>query len=593
MKTKLLLVILCGISMLSNAQITWSRYLTAYSTNTIEEAPDGSFIACLDSGGSYLLKLDAYGNTIWVKHPTPRLPDDILFCAYPDNNGHYILGGQSPDTTFTYDTEPYIQQVDENGNNINFNFFTPGDLGGYVSGVMRMADSTYVAGMFMDDNGGSNHSEIHHTGTNLTTLPPWPASATGGAIRQGAMAIDMNQNIIFGTYNVTGATIPSFRKYNEAGTLLYSITAPDTFTGGSLCMEYPTLTVIDDQKYVIGASLLPLSGTYTYPEIVKLDTDFTIMWQKTFDWGEDAVVRGIAPASNNGMMVMMNYQSKIFLVRLNANGDSLWSTSYAGNGNASGRMMRRCMDLGYVIGASDDLGAWIFKTDSSARILPPVYISNSGGTMICANDSVTLSAVPGYAYNWSNGATTSSVTVGPGTYSVTVSAIGSADSAVSSPLTISAYPSTTPVINASPNLLTCTTPAASYQWYFNSSVIGGATDSVYTPFQTGNYSVSIIDTNGCPGVSAQVYFSPVGISENQKEIFNAWQQDDFLKINFKNSDGGMVKLLNNQGQIIFTEDVSAGEKEKTISLNKLANGIYFVHYYQKSERQIKKTIISK
>src|SRR5690349_16333735 len=92
----------------SNGQITWSRYLTPFSTHTIEEAGDGTFISVLDQGYSYLLKLDAYGNTIWVTQPQPRYSDDNLFCAAPDYNGQYIVGGTSVDTTFTYDNEPYI-----------------------------------------------------------------------------------------------------------------------------------------------------------------------------------------------------------------------------------------------------------------------------------------------------------------------------------------------------------------------------------------------------------------------------------------------------------------------------------------------------
>jgi hypothetical protein len=249
--------------------------------------------------------------------------------------------------------------------------------------------------------------------------------------------------------------------------------------------------------------------------------------------------------------------------------------------------------MGYVVGGSDSISAYIFKTDSLARILPPVSITNSGSELICPNDSVTLSAVSGYAYHWSNGATTSSITVGPGTYWVTVLAIGSPDSATSPQITISSYPVITPTISASATELTCTTPANSYQWFLNLSAIGGATDSLYTPMVSGDYSVNIIDTNGCPGVSAQVFFTPVGIHETETQLFNVFQSNEILQITLLNAEGGVLKVLNNTGELVAMENISKGETSKAIRIEKLSSGIYFVHYDQKGTHQVKKILLNK
>src|SRR6202008_3771632 len=58
-----------------------------------------------------------------------------------------------------------------------------------------------------------------------------------------------------------------------------------------------------------------------------------------------------------------------------------------------------------------------------------------------------------------------------------------------------------PVISRNVAVLTSTS-ASTYQWYFNSAIIPGATNQTYTPTANGNYYVVITDTNGCTAFSA-------------------------------------------------------------------------------------------
>ena len=52
-----------------------------------------------------------------------------------------------------------------------------------------------------------------------------------------------------------------------------------------------------------------------------------------------------------------------------------------------------------------------------------------------------------------------------------------------------------------------------YQWYLNGAIINGAIGQVYTPSQSGNYTVVITDVNGCSNTSTPFNFTSTGINE--------------------------------------------------------------------------------
>lgn len=129
-----------------------------------------------------------------------------------------------------------------------------------------------------------------------------------------------------------------------------------------------------------------------------------------------------------------------------------------------------------------------------------IQIDPSGYIEVCPGNGVVLSAGTGYAqYNWSTGATVSSITVStPATYWLSVV---NADGCVSNTDTVylSHYDTQTPTVTAgSDGVLYCSNDSAvSYQWYLNGAPIAGATESSYCPTQSGNYVAHLVDANGC------------------------------------------------------------------------------------------------
>ena len=140
--------------------------------------------------------------------------------------------------------------------------------------------------------------------------------------------------------------------------------------------------------------------------------------------------------------------------------------------------------------------------------LPSVTITASGPTTFCQGGDVTLAAPIGFAsYVWNTGETGRSIVVHTsGTYYVTVTDDNGCSN-TSNSITVNVFPSTLPIITVSGPTTFCeggsvtlTGPSGfgSYLWS------NGATTQSIVVEQSGTYTVTVSDNNGCTGTSTEV-----------------------------------------------------------------------------------------
>lgn len=134
----------------------------------------------------------------------------------------------------------------------------------------------------------------------------------------------------------------------------------------------------------------------------------------------------------------------------------------------------------------------------TVQTAPTATITSSGGNIVCPNDSLILTASSATTYLWSTGASTQSVKVPAGNYSVTVFN-GNGCSAKSSTFAITNYTVTTPTL--SPNgtvsivqgdsIQLTATGGTSYTWS------NGQTGSSIYVSTAGSYYAIATNSNGC------------------------------------------------------------------------------------------------
>ena len=124
---------------------------------------------------------------------------------------------------------------------------------------------------------------------------------------------------------------------------------------------------------------------------------------------------------------------------------------------------------------------------------------------ICPGKTKLIDAGAGYdSYLWNTGATTQTITVGPGTYSVTVMKNGCAAS--SAIVTVSYYTVGTSFISASGPTSFCAGNAVTLSSSIGSSYLwsNGATTNSIVVNASGSYAVTTTDANGCMATSGSV-----------------------------------------------------------------------------------------
>jgi len=136
--------------------------------------------------------------------------------------------------------------------------------------------------------------------------------------------------------------------------------------------------------------------------------------------------------------------------------------------------------------------------------------------------------------------------------------------------------SLTPVITANGINLTSTS-ATTYQWNYNGQPILTGTTQSYTATQNGTYTVTIVDSIGCPATSAPVIITGVGIQEiNNSNNLLVKNLSNSIEIEALNATKiASAQIFNSTGSLVAEEQ----NQETTVSFNKsnFAKGIYIIN----------------
>ncbi|HMC97771.1 MAG TPA: hypothetical protein VKG92_08965 [Flavobacteriales bacterium] len=115
-----------------------------------------------------------------------------------------------------------------------------------------------------------------------------------------------------------------------------------------------------------------------------------------------------------------------------------------------------------------------------------------------------------------------------------------------------------------------TTPGVAYQWFVDGSFIPDGTEQTYSPTQNGEYTVLVIDADGCYNNSAPFLYNSTGVGALSASVLWAGPLTDVLPL--RAPEAGSLRVLDATGKVVATQRVMAGMQ--TLSLPGLAPGAY-------------------
>lgn len=231
-------------------------------------------------------------------------------------------------------------------------------------------------------------------------------------------------------------------------------------------------------------------------------------------------------------------------------------------------------------------------TNTINVINPPVVTVPS--FTVCQAQSKALTASGASSYSWSTGSTSAVIIVSPTTTTVyTVTGYsGACSSIATSTISVGSIPPT-PTVTQSGNVL-ISSSTTNNQWYFNNTLIPGATSQSYTVTQDGNYKVVVSSQYGCSNSSNILSITLTDIEDvsfiNDMQISpNPVKDIIYISSQIKKSTTVQYSIYSMLGQIVKSGSLSLSGAE-SISISDIASGVYEIKFIANDKKSTYKFV---
>jgi hypothetical protein len=324
-----------------SAQITFEKTFGTVLTEeakSIRQTVDGGYII----GGTNLVKIDEYGVEEWSK------PYPSLFANLTSDSGYILITSSSPDIFFT--------KVDAIGDTLWQTNFREGVWANEGNYIEQTEDGGFiVTGRFQSVTG---------SGMMLLKL-----SSTGNKVWR--------------------------RAFSEA-------------TSAGFCEGYSVQQTSDKGYILTGTSYINYYDSTRNEDvfIVKTDSLGNEQWRRFFGGSNDDAGYSVRQDNANNYLIAgrtnsynTNFGSNMYLIKLDSNGDSLWTNTYGGDYMETATGLWLTKDNGYILSGSSntfsngDFDGYVVKTDNNGDTL---WTNHYGGIGIDALSSVQETSDNGY-----------------------------------------------------------------------------------------------------------------------------------------------------------------------------------------------------
>jgi hypothetical protein len=361
---------------------------------SVLQTPDNGFImsGITNSYGAgsydvYLVKTDANGDVEWTK--TYGGPGwDEGWSIEPTADSGYIIVGWTESYGSGQD-DVYLLKTDADGDTLWTQTYG-GAFDDIGRSVKQTNDGYIIAGCI--DPYGAYDLDLYLVKTDTDGDLLWTKMYGGPSAMDGARAVQVAPD---SCYVIAGWTATLGTAGSEDVWLLKTDTEGDTIWtktyGGPDWDEARSMQKTTDGGYIITGvtSSFGAGGSDIY--LIKTDADGDTLWTRTYGGTGDDYGNYVQQTTDDGYIITGYTQSygpgwfNLYVVKTDANGDTLWTQVYGGTELDFGYSVQQTSDHGYIIagqtgsfGAGGD-DAWLI------RLAPEPGIEETGGGVVPAS----------------------------------------------------------------------------------------------------------------------------------------------------------------------------------------------------------------
>ena len=243
-------------------------------------------------------------------------------------------------------------------------------------------------------------------------------------------------------------------------------------------------------------------------------------------------------------------------------------------------------------------GTGLSATAFAVSAVPTATITPSGVTTFCTGGQVTLAAPTGtnLTYRWAPGnATTRTINATTASsYTVTVTnAAGCTATSAATVVTVNPVPPT-PAITRTGQQLTCSATAGTYQWYRNGVLVTGVATRIFTPTQSGTYTVRVTQSGCQSALSAGFVYVVTGLPDELPGVSCALYPNPTTTGHLTVALTGHTQplaltLLDALGRAVLT--TRAATEETTLDVRALSRGVYVLRVVAPDGRGLSRQVV--
>ncbi len=248
----------------------------------------------------------------------------------------------------------------------------PYDAG--CNSVQQTTDGGFVAAGYTHSS-DSSLNDVYLLKTDGNGSTEWKRafgqnnSESGSCVKQTADG----GFVVVGTSFGGGSSDMYLIKTNRSGNLVWSRTL-----GGN--RGFSIQQTVDGGFIIAGSTVSSEAGGYDVC-MIKTDANGNQLWTRTFGGNGYDEGYSVQQTTDNGFIVAGSTSSfgaggkDVYLIKTNANGDTLWTRTYGGNLTDDGRSIQQTTDGGYIIVgetfsfAPGFCDIYLLKTDASGTLL--------------------------------------------------------------------------------------------------------------------------------------------------------------------------------------------------------------------------------